>query len=282
MCPASLVEDHGIAIEFSDVEFSYPGQNYTLHIPVLRIREGEHLGIAGENGAGKSTLGKLMVRLYDPVHGRIRRGSEDIRNIRLESLRRHICYLAREPALFDGTIASNLRLVKPTVTEQDLLSAFQTVGLSSFVSALPEGLRHRVGPGGCQLSGGQRQRLAIARTLLQRPRILILEEATSCLDPEGEALVLGNLRHCLQPSTIIGVSHRPSTFSTFERVLFLSAGRIVSDGSPDIFTSDPDVFRKSAAPDGNARNLSSVSAAGRTPEAKIANSAICDIRGHRK
>jgi ATP-binding cassette subfamily B protein len=86
MCPASLVEDHGIAIEFSDVEFSYPGQNYTLHIPVLRIREGEHLGIAGENGAGKSTLGKLMVRLYDPVHGRIRRGSEDIRNIRLESV----------------------------------------------------------------------------------------------------------------------------------------------------------------------------------------------------
>jgi len=112
----------------------------------------------------------------------------------------------------------------------------------------------------CQLSGGQRQRLAIARTLLQRPRILILDEATSCLDLEGEALVLGNLRHCLQPSTIIGVS----TFSTLERVLFLSAGRIVSDGSPDIFTSDPDVFRKSAAPVSSARNLSSVSAAVRT------------------
>jgi energy-coupling factor transporter ATP-binding protein EcfA2 len=105
-----------------------------------------------------------------------------------------------------------------------------------------------------------------------------LDEATSCLDPEGEALVLGNLRNCFQPSTIIGVS----TFSTFERVLFLSAERIVSDGSPDIFTSDPDDFRKSAAPDGSARNLSYVNAAGRTPEAKIANSAIFDIRGYGK
>src|SRR4029077_10780079 len=143
----------------------------------------------------------------------------------------------------------------------------QTVGLSSFVSALPDGLRHRIGPSGCQLSGGQRQRLAIARTLLQRPRILILDEATSCLDPEGEALVLGNLRHCLQSSTIIGVSHRPSTFSTFERVLLLSAGRMVCDGSPDIFTPDPGVFRKSAAPDGSTRNLPSARAAGRTPEA---------------
>lgn len=263
-----LVEHHGIAIEFSGVEFSYPGQNYTLRIPVLRIREGEHLVITGENGAGKSTLGKLLVRLYDPAHGRIRCGNEDIRNIRLDSLRRHFCYLAREPTLFDGTIASNLRLVKPTVTEQDLLGAIQTVGLSSFVSALPDGLRHRIGPSGCQLSGGQRQRLAIARTLLQGPRILILDEATSCLDPEGEALVLGNLRHCLQSSTIIGVSHRPSTFSTFERVLLLSAGRMVCDSSPDIFTRDPDVFRKSAAPDGSTRNLSSASAAGRTPEAK--------------
>src|ERR1019366_3464004 len=94
-----------------------------------------------------------------------------------------------------------------------------------------------VGPGGCQLSGGQRQRLAIARALLQQPQILILDEATSCLDPSSEALVLRDIRHCLDPSTLIVVAHRLSTVSTFDRVLVLSGGRIVEDGSPDTFVS---------------------------------------------
>jgi ABC-type bacteriocin/lantibiotic exporter with double-glycine peptidase domain len=247
-----LFQDHGIAMEFRDVEFSYPGQKYALHIPELRIREGEHLGIAGDNGAGKSTLGKLMVRLYDPVRGSIRCGSQDIRSVRLDSLRGHICYLTREPAFFDGTIASNLRLVTPAVTEQDLNDAIQMVGLSGFVSSLPEGFHQRIGPRGCQLSGGQRQRLAIARTILRRPSLLILDEATSGLDADAERLVLNNLRHSLQSSTIIVVSHRSSTFSGLERVLTLRAGRIVGDGRPAINTDNHDVFCL-CAPSGTVR-----------------------------
>jgi ABC-type bacteriocin/lantibiotic exporter with double-glycine peptidase domain len=230
-----LPDDHDSKIEFAAIEFSYPRQKDLLHIPALQIVSGERVAMAGENGAGKSTLGKLMVRLYDPIRGSIRLGGEDIRNIRLGSLRQHICYLSGEPVLFDGTLASNLRLVRPSATEHDLDKAIRNVGLSSFVWTLPDGLRQRIGPRGCQLSGGQRQRLALARALLQRPRVLILDEATSCLDPRAEALVLENIQRDLSTSTLVVVSHRPSTVAALERVLILSGGRIVNDCSPDVF-----------------------------------------------
>jgi ABC-type multidrug transport system fused ATPase/permease subunit len=151
-----LSSDHQPEIEFAAVEFSYPRLRDPFHVNALRILAGERVAIAGENGPGKSTLGKLMVMLYDPVRGSIRLGGEDIRNIRLESLRRHICCLSREPVLFDGTLASNLRLVRPSATEHDFDEAVRNVGLASFVAPLPDGLGQRIGPGACQLSGGQR------------------------------------------------------------------------------------------------------------------------------
>ena len=234
-----LPDDHDPKIEFAAVEFSYPRQKDLLHVPALQIVAGERVAMAGENGAGKSTLGKLMVRLYDPVRGSIRLGGKDIRNIRLASLRQRVCYLSREAVLFDGTLASNLRLVRPSASEHDLDEAIGNVGLSSFVRTLPDGLRQRIGPGGCQLSGGQRQRLALARALLQRPQVLILDEATSCLDAPGEAAVLENIQRHLRASTLVVVSHRLSTFATFKRVLLLSAGRIVNDASPDVFKYAP-------------------------------------------
>jgi ABC-type multidrug transport system fused ATPase/permease subunit len=230
---AHLSKEHPPQIEFVAVEFGYRRQRDMLHIPALRILPGEHVAMAGENGAGKSTLAKLMTRLYDPIRGSIRFGGEDIRNIRLESLRQHICYLPRDPVLFDGTLVSNLRFVQPAATDHDLQEAIRNVGLLPFVATLPDGLRQRIGPGGCQLSGGERQRLAIARALLQQPRVLILDEATSCLDPSAEALVLENIRRTLSTSTLIVISHRLTTFSTFARVLILSHGRIVGDGDPD-------------------------------------------------
>jgi ABC-type multidrug transport system fused ATPase/permease subunit len=229
-----LSKEHPPQIELAAVEFGYQRQRDMLHIPALRILPGEHVAMAGENGAGKSTLAKLMARLYDPIRGSIRLGGEDIRNIRLESLRQHICYLPRDPVLFDGTLASNLRFVQPAATDHDLQEAIRNVGLSPLVATLPDGLRQRIGPGGCQLSGGERQRLAIARALLQQPRVLILDEATSCLDPSAEAFVLQNIRRDLNGSTLIVISHRLSTFSAFGRVLILSGGRIVNDGPPDL------------------------------------------------
>jgi ABC-type multidrug transport system fused ATPase/permease subunit len=223
------------AIEFANVEFGYSRNKDLLHVPSLRILPGEQIAIAGENGAGKSTLVRLIARLYDPVSGEVRLGGEDIRKIHLKSLRHSVCYLPRDPVLFDGSIASNLLFVRPSASEQELEEAMQRVELTTLIRSLPGGLRQRIGPDGCQLSGGERQRLALARALLQQPRILILDEATSCLDSSSEEKIIRGLRRNLNLSTLIVISHRLSTFSTFGRVLLLSRGRIVSDGDCSSF-----------------------------------------------
>jgi ATP-binding cassette subfamily B protein len=174
-----------------------------------------------------------MARIYDVDHGSVCIGGENIRNIRLQTLRRYVCYLPREPALFNGTLAFNLRFVKPAASDEELRDAAANASLCEFIQSLPKGFDQRVGPGACQLSGGERQRLAIARALLQRPQILILDEATSCLDPFSEELVLENVSRYLRESTVVVVSHRESTLSKFGRNIVISAGEIVTDGIPD-------------------------------------------------
>jgi ABC-type bacteriocin/lantibiotic exporter with double-glycine peptidase domain len=223
-----LSRQHPAEVEFQAVEFGYSRKKDVLSIPSLRIIAGEHIAIAGENGAGKSTLVKLMARLYDPVCGSVQLGGEDMRNIDLKSLRKSVCYLPRDPVLFDGSIASNLRFVRPAASQRELDEAMELVGLSVFVASLRDGFRQRIGPDGCQISGGERQRLALARAILQKPRVLILDEATSCLDSSAEACVLGRLQEISGWSLIV-ISHRQTTFKSFARVLTLSGGRIVED-----------------------------------------------------
>lgn len=230
----AISKNESFRLEFVAVEFGYERNPDLLRIPTLRILPGEQLAIVGENGAGKSTLAKLIARLYDPLQGSIRLGAEDIRNIKLGSLREHICYLSREPVLFDGSLASNLRFACKDATDDKLREAIECVDLSPLVTSLPAGFHQRLGPAGCQLSGGQRQRLAIARAFLQKPRILILDEATSCLDPAAEALIFRNIRLGLPSSTLIVVSHRASTVSGFARIVNLSGGRIVYDSTHDL------------------------------------------------
>lgn len=229
-----LAQEHPAQIDFGGVEFGYRRQKNMLHIPSLRILPGEKIAIAGENGAGKSTLAKLITRIYDVDAGSIRIGGVDIRDIEIESLRRYVCYLPREPILFNGTLALNLRFVRPAASDHELENVILWTGLSAFVATLTNGLRQRIGPGACQLSGGQRQRLALARALLQQPQILILDEATSCLDPSSEAVLFHNIERAFPKSTLIVISHRLSTFATFERVLVIGKGRIVEDGNPKL------------------------------------------------
>lgn len=231
-CAVAFPEHCPWKIELSRVRFAYTGQD-GLAIPSLHIPAGELVAVAGANGAGKSTLAKLLVRFYDPHSGSIAIGEEDIRNIRLDSLRRCVCYLPQHPAVFDATVASNLRLARPSASTLELEKAVERVALTGWLRHLPQGLDHRVGPGGSHLSGGQRQRLAIARALLSTPRILILDEATSCLDPSAEEIVLDNLRRTLPATTIILISHRLATLARYKRVLILAGGRIVHDGPLD-------------------------------------------------
>jgi ABC-type multidrug transport system fused ATPase/permease subunit len=215
-------------LEFDAVEFGY-AQEKALIIPSLRIAAGEKIAITGENGAGKSTLARLIPRVYDVRQGAIYVGGQDIRQTGLKSLREAICYLPRDPVLFDGTILSNLLFVRPGASDREVQKALHLADLDNLASSLLRGIHQRIGPDGCQLSGGQRQRLAIARALLQRPQILILDEATSCLDPSSETLILRNMSDYLSASTLIVVSHRASTVAAFGRVLVLSGGRIVED-----------------------------------------------------
>jgi ABC-type multidrug transport system fused ATPase/permease subunit len=219
-------------IELAGVSFGYPGNRRLLSIPHLNIRAGEHVAIVGENGAGKSTLAKLLARLYDAASGSISIAGDDVRKIEIESLREHVCYAPPHPILFDTTLASNLRLGKMTASDAELEQVMKNVGLASWVSALHGGLSHKVGPGGSRLSGGQRQRLGLGRALLQQPRILILDEATSSLDAASEQQLLSNLHNFLPGSTIIVISHRLSALLCVGRVIVLEAGRVVEDASP--------------------------------------------------
>jgi ABC-type bacteriocin/lantibiotic exporter with double-glycine peptidase domain len=220
-------------LEFKSVEFGY-GKETTLLVPSLRIAAGEKIAIIGENGAGKSTLARLIPRVYDVREGAIYLGGKDIRSAPLKSLRKAICYLPRDPVLFDGTILSNLRFVRPGASDQELREVLALSDLAD-VAAAPGGVHQHIGPDGCQLSGGQRQRLAIARALLQRPQILIVDEATSCLDPSSEAVILSNILHNLSASTLIVVSHRDTTLAVFGRILVLSGGRIVADSPSALY-----------------------------------------------
>jgi ABC-type multidrug transport system fused ATPase/permease subunit len=218
-------------IDLADVCFGYPGNRGLLSIPQLKIVAGEHLAIVGENGAGKSTLAKLLARLYDVDAGSIFVAGHDVRTLQIDSLREHVCYAPPQPVLFDATLASNLRLGRVVASDTELEKVIEDVGLVAWVGSLDGGLNRRIGPGGSQLSGGQRQRLGIARAILRRPHILILDEATSSLDAGSEQKLLWNLRKILPGSTIIVISHRRSTLHCVGRVIMLDTGRVVEDVS---------------------------------------------------
>jgi ABC-type multidrug transport system fused ATPase/permease subunit len=219
-------------IELADVCFGYPKRDSLLRIPSLVIRAGEHVAIVGENGAGKSTLAKLIARLYDVESGSIFIAGHDVREIEIESLHEHVCYVPPHPVLFDTTLSGNLRLGKGTASDAELKRVVEDVGLATWTGALQEGLNQRIGPGGHRLSGGQRQRLGIGRVILQRPRILILDEATSSLDASSEQQLLGRLPRLLPGTTIVVISHRLSALHCVNRVIVLDAGRVVEDDLP--------------------------------------------------
>ncbi len=216
-------------LEFHELRFAYPGERHLLHIPRLTISVGERVALVGDNGAGKSTLAKLAARLYDPDSGYVSYGGVDLRAIRLRELRSVAAYLPATPVLFDDTLAVNLRLGRVQATEEDLAEVLHAVDLTAFVESLPLLYQQPLGPGASRLSSGQRQRVALARTLLRKPRILILDEATSSMDAAVEQIVLDRTRLLLPFSTVVLLSHRLSSVAWADRVIVLEAGKIVRD-----------------------------------------------------
>jgi ATP-binding cassette subfamily B protein len=217
-------------VTFDDVTFAYDGSAVVRDVDVA-VTGGTTVGVVGPTGAGKSTLLKLLPRLYDVDEGAVRIDGQDVRDVTLRSLRRAVGYVGQDPFLFHGTVRENIRYGTFDATDAEVERAAERAQAAEFVGNLPEGFDTMVGERGVKLSGGQRQRLAIARTMLKDPEILVLDEATSAVETETEALIQASLADFARDRTTFVIAHRLSTIRTASRVLVLDDGRIVEDGS---------------------------------------------------
>ncbi len=221
-------------ITFDGVTFAYPGRDLAVLDGIeLAIAAGETVALVGPSGAGKSTLTQLIPRFHDATEGRVLVDGVDVRDQDLEVLRGAMAAVPQEVQLFSGSIAENLRVGKPDASDAELEEACRVANAHDFIVGFPDGFDTVVGERGVQLSGGQRQRVAIARAVLADPRILILDEATSSLDAESEALVQEALERLMVGRTTLVIAHRLSTVLAADRIVVLAAGAIVEEGTHD-------------------------------------------------
>ncbi len=222
----------GAALSLNDVTFGYGKEGVAVVSGVsITLRHGERLALVGPSGAGKSTLAKLMARLYDPTGGAVQYGGVDLRQASHRSLRRRIVLLAQEGHLFHGSVAENLRAVRPQATDADLEAALRRVGALERFAARPQGLASPVGNRGMLLSSGERQLLALARIALLDADVFLLDEATASLDPATEAQVNAALEAIMVRRTVVLIAHRLSTLEHVDRVAVVANGGIAEMGS---------------------------------------------------
>ncbi|MFG2169457.1 ABC transporter ATP-binding protein [Micromonospora chersina] len=221
-------------LRFSDVTFSYPGSDTAAVAGVsLDVPAGTSLALVGETGSGKSTLAALISRLHDPDAGRITVDGVDLRDVRLADLAAVVGVVSQETYLLHATVRENLRYAKPDATDADIEAAARAAQIHDLIAALPDGYDTVVGSRGHRFSGGEKQRLAIARTLLRDPRILVLDEATSALDTETERAVQRAFDELARGRTVVTIAHRLSTVRDADQIAVLDHGRIVESGTHD-------------------------------------------------
>ncbi len=237
-----LVRPRG-RLEFERVSFRYPatpaGSEPVLHDVDLVVEPGETVAVVGATGSGKSTLASLAPRLYDVTSGRITLGGHDIRDLTLRSLRGHVAVAFEDPLLFSMSVRENLTLGRPGASEADIREALE-LAQAEFVFDLPWGLDTRIGEQGLSLSGGQRQRLALARAVITRPTVFVLDDPLSSLDVHTEALVEEAMARVLANASGLVTVHRPSTVALADRVVLLARGRVVAAGTHhDLMSGEP-------------------------------------------
>jgi subfamily B ATP-binding cassette protein MsbA len=213
------------------VRFSYDGGDAVLDGISFQVGRGDVLAIVGSSGVGKSTLVNLLPRFHDASGGRITIDGKDIRDFRLDSLRKQIAVVTQDVILFDATVADNIAYGQPGASPDAVIQAARAALVDDFAANLPNGYNTRIGERGLRLSGGERQRISIARALLKNAPILILDEATSSLDAESEALVQQALQNLMEGRTTIVIAHRLSTVRRADRIIVLGGGRIKESGT---------------------------------------------------
>src|SRR5438270_3317830 len=220
-------------IELRSVSFGYRPDEPVLHDIDLLIPAGQTIALVGPTGAGKSTIAKLVTRFYDPTQGSVTIDGHDLRSVTLESLRRQLGVVPQEPFLFAGTIRDNVAFARPGASDEEVWAAIRAVGLTELVERMPEGIDSFVHERGSSLASGERQLLALARAFLARPRVIVLDEATSNLDLQSETKVEAALDALLEGRTAIIIAHRLSTAMRADRIAVVDQGRILEIGSHD-------------------------------------------------
>jgi ATP-binding cassette, subfamily B, heavy metal transporter len=218
-------------VRFENVSFSYDADRTILHGVSFEVPAGKTVAVVGPSGAGKSTLARLLYRFYDVSSGRITIDGQDLRAVTQFSLRRSIGIVPQDTVLFNDTVAYNIAYGKPGATPAEVEAAAQSAHIHNFIAATPKGYETMVGERGLKLSGGEKQRVAIARTLLKNPPILIFDEATSALDSANERAIQAELKSVAQGKTALVIAHRLSTVVDAHEIVVLDGGRVVERGS---------------------------------------------------
>ena len=233
-------------VAFENVTFSYDGN---LTAPVLRnvsfvAEPGQTIALLGATGSGKSSLIQLIPRFYDVIAGRVTIDGVDVRDVSTEALRRNIGIALQESVLFSGAIRDNIRYGRPDATDAEVVSAAKAAQAHDFISEFPEGYDTQLGQRGVNLSGGQKQRIAIARALITKPAVLILDDSTSSVDVETEAKIQGALLTLMRECTSFVIAQRISTVLNADKILVLEDGAMVAEGTHSELFQSSRIYRE--------------------------------------
>ncbi|MGH8914439.1 MAG: ABC transporter ATP-binding protein, partial [Acidimicrobiia bacterium] len=243
------------AVDGETVGFSYAGSGRVLFDLEVHLAPGTTLAVVGPTASGKSTLSLLLARLWDPDVGIIHLDGADLRTFGVSELPKEVSYVSQDAFLFDDTVAGNITLGAP-FSETELRNAARLAGAEGFISELPDGYDTQLGERGTTLSGGQRQRIALARAVIRKPRLLILDDATSAVDPSVEAEIIRSLKSAALPSTIVVVAYRPASIRLADEVVYVDEGRVLAHGRHDhLLKTTPGYARLVQAYEEDARRM---------------------------